>query len=77
MGYVYADPAALEALGRCDGRAATAEGIEHSFTFVAARLDNAVKQGFWLLRGIAHALSGLGGIGGMSLHTSGNACPSS
>ena len=56
---VDADPAALEALRYDDRRAATAEGVKHDVTLVAAGSDDALQQGLGLLCRVAEALGGL------------------
>ena len=56
MGDVDADPLAVEPLGHGDGRAATAERIEHHVALVAACLDDPFEQGFGLLRGVTQSL---------------------
>ena len=58
VGDVDADPASLEALGDGNSGAAAAEGVEDDIALVAAGVDDAFEQGFWLLCGIAEALFG-------------------
>ena len=50
-GDVYANPAAVEALGGGDGGAAAAEGVQHHVALVAAGADDAFQQGLGLLGG--------------------------
>jgi hypothetical protein len=54
--YVYADPPAAEFLRGVDRGAAAAERVEHHVAGVAARGQDAFKQGDGLLCGIAKPL---------------------
>ena len=56
---INADPVAIESLGDGYRRAATTERIQHRITDVATRFYYALKEGFWLLRGVSNALIGL------------------
>ena len=53
---VDADPAALQTLGDGDRRPAPAERVEDDIALVAAGLDDALQEGFWLLGGVAQSL---------------------
>ena len=59
IGDVNSDPFPAESLGHRDGRAAATERVEHHVALVAARLDDALQQGFRLLRGVAKTFGGL------------------
>ena len=61
MGYVYANPPAVESFGDCYGCSAAAEGIEDYVSLVAGGVDDALEQSFGLLGGIAEAFSRLAG----------------
>ena len=50
------DPFAAQLFGHGSRRAATAEKIRHQIAFVAAGLDNAVNERFWLLCWLAKFL---------------------
>ena len=50
---VYANPAAVEALGGGDRSSAAAERVEHDIALVAGCTDDAFEQGFGLLSGVA------------------------
>lgn len=53
VGNIDAYPAPFQRL-RCGYRcSAPTERIQHDIAFVAARCDDALEQGFWLLRRIA------------------------
>src|SRR5262245_6881679 len=59
MGDVDPDPPPLEPLRHRDCRPTPAEGVENRVTFVAARLDDPLQEGFGLLRGVAETFISL------------------
>ncbi len=63
MGYVYADPPALESLSHGDRCAASAERVEYDVALVAAGPDDAFEQRLGFLCRIAEALTSLGVYG--------------
>src|SRR3990172_3626763 len=58
VGHVDAEPAATELLGGVDGGAAAAEGVQDDVARAGGGVDDALKQGEWLLGGVAEALLG-------------------
>ena len=60
MGYVYADPPALESLSHGDRCATPAERVEHDITLVATGPDDAFEQRLGFLCRIAETFTSLG-----------------
>ena len=59
MGDINSEPFAVQALRDGDGGAAAAEGIKDDITLVAGCGDDALKQFFRFLGGVAEAFTGL------------------
>ena len=55
VGYVDPDPRAVEPLRYGNSRAATTERVENQIAFFAASLDDAFKESFGFLSGVAEA----------------------